>query len=268
MTSTTQSRSTTVKTWGDRVTLRFEIEGAGPPLVFLHAAGGLVWDGFLRDLAQRYTVYAPVFPGFDPSDTMAIHELDDVSDVVLAYEQALRSLKITGAPIIGHSFGGMLAAELAAHFPQICSQLVLLAPSGLWTEAMPWSLNFMTARPDQMLGYLFNDPEGEAARSLLPVFDTPERALEAAVQSIWALGCVAKFSWPVPDRGLSRRLHRVAASTLVIWGQQDSLIPHGYAQEFARRIPNCRSETIGNCGHMPQVEREDVTSGLVAGFLA
>ena len=73
---------------------------------------------FCSSLSDRFTVYAPVFPGTDPVDTMSIHQVDDIFDVVLAYEGALRALGLQGAPVIGPSFGGMLAAELAAEFPR------------------------------------------------------------------------------------------------------------------------------------------------------
>ena len=92
--------------------------GSGPALVYLHGAHGMYWDDLLRGLSDRFTVYAPMFPGTDPMDTMSIHQVDDIFDVVLAYEGALRSLGLQGAPVIGASFGGMLAAELSAELPR------------------------------------------------------------------------------------------------------------------------------------------------------
>jgi serine/threonine protein kinase len=88
-----------------------------------------------------------------------------------------------------------------------------------------------------------------------------------ARSDIWAMGCVAKFLWPVPDRGLSKRLHRLSAPTLVIWGEDDALIPVHYAQEFGRLIPDSRVEVIPDCGHVPQVEQAEATAALVKEFL-
>ena len=260
------TQAETVDAWGGRFDLRFQVAGTGPALVYLHPARGMFWDDLLRGLSDRFTVYAPLFPGTDPADTMSIHQVDDIFDVVLAYEGALRSLGLQGVPAIGPSFGGMLAAELAACFPDLFSQLILLDPAGLWSESAPWNLDFMTAPPERLPGLLFKHPEAAGPQEMLAV-PSPERALDVAVNTIWALGCVVKFLWPVPDRGLSKRLHRLSAPTLVIWGEDDALIPVHYAQEYGRLIPHSRVEVIADCGHVPQVEKPDVTAALVKEFL-
>ena len=267
MTIASQRRTEAVDAWGRRLTLRFEIEGSGPPLLYLHPAGGMLWDAFLYRLAERFTIYAPILPGTDLADTMAIHQLDDIHELVLAYEGALRSLGIGDAPVIGQSFGGMLAAELAVTFPGLFSRVVLLAPLGLWDKSAPWDLDFMTAPPDALPGLLFKDPECEGAQSIFRPPDSPEQALDNAVRSIWTLGCVAKFLWPVPDRGLSRRLHRLIDPTLIIWGQDDALIPVSYAQAYRQLIPHSRIEIIPDCGHIPQLEKTEITARFVDEFL-
>ena len=259
-------RTETVQAWGGRFDLRFQVAGSGPALVYLHPAGGMFWDDFLQGLADRFTVYAPVFPGTDPVDTMSIHQVDDIFDVVLAYEGALRSLGLQGAPAIGASFGGMLAAELAASFPDLFGRLMLLDPAGLWSESAPWDLSFMSAPPESIPGLLFNNPDAAGPQRMFAP-PSPERALDVAVNTIWAMGCVAKFLWPLPDRGLSKRLHRVSTPTLVIWGEDDALIPVHYAQEFGRLIRDSRVEVIPDCGHVPQVEQAEATAALVKEFL-
>ena len=100
-----------------------------------------------------------MFPGTDPVDTMSIHQVDDIFDVVLAYEGALRSLGLQGVPAIGPSFGGMLAAELLAGFPDLFSRVILLDPAGLWSESAPWTLDFFSAPPESVPGLLFNNPD-------------------------------------------------------------------------------------------------------------
>ena len=66
-----------VETWAQRLRLRVKTAGSGPPLVYLHSAGGLTWDEFLTQLSSRYTIFAPEFPGMNPADSFAIHQLDD-----------------------------------------------------------------------------------------------------------------------------------------------------------------------------------------------
>ena len=261
-----ETRTETVVAWGGRFDLRFQVAGTGPALVYLHPAGGLFWDDLPRGLSDRFTVYAPLFPGTDPADTMSIHQVDDIFDVVLAYEGALRSLGLDGAPAIGPSFGGMLAAELAASFPDLFSRLILLDPAGLWSESAPWDLGFMSAPPESIPGLLFKDPEGPGPQQFF-ASPSPEQALDVAVNTTWALGCVAKFLGPVPDRGLAKRLHRVSIPTMVVWGEDDGLIPLHYAHEYGRLIPHSRVEIIPDCGHVPQVEKPDLTAALVKEFL-
>ena len=72
----------------------------------------------------------------------------------------------------------------------------------------------------------------------------------------------------MPDRGLARRLHRITAPTLVIWGAQDGLVPAVYAEEFGKRIAGARVEVLEGCGHVPQVEKQAETLALVRGFLS
>jgi len=265
--STTQIEEQVVGIWGDRLKLKVKVRGSGPPLVYLHPEGGLFWDPFLLQLSARYTVYAPEFPGTKLTDSFAIHQLDDVFDLVLAYEGALRALGLQGAPVIGSSFGGMLAAELAACFTDFFSKVVLLAPAGLWSAQYPWTLDFMSASAQALPGLLFADAEGEAARAMFAPPDGPEQALERAVETIWSFGCAAKFLWPVPDRGLSKRLHRVSAPTLILWGEQDQIIPVPYAAQFGKRIRNSNVEILRNCGHIPQVEQTALAFAAVSKFL-
>ena len=260
-------REQVVATWNDRIQLRFEIRGSGPALVYLHPAGGLFWDEFLTRLTQHYTVYAPLLPGTSPDDTFAIHQVDDIFDLVLAYEQALRALGLEGAPVVGQSFGGMLAAELSSCFPRLFSKVVLLAPAGLWNEAHPTTLEFMSTPLEQQPSLLFYDPTAAGPRAMFSPPSSPEQALDQAVAVTWTLGCVAKFLWPVPDRGLRKRLHRVTAPTLIMWGEDDRLIPVAYAEEFGRLVPHSRVEIVPDCGHIPQVEHTDHTYTTVTDFL-
>lgn len=267
MTELLNKSEITVDTWGGRVPLRMEVLGTGPALIYLHPAGGLVWDDFLLTLSERYTIYAPVFPGMRLEDSRSIHEIDDIFDVVLAYEGALRAHGLVGVPVIGQSFGGMLTAELASAFPDLFSRVVLLDPAGLWNENYPWTLDFMSAPFEQLPGMLFKNPDLPRAQAMFPPPANAAAAIDGAVGAIWGLGCVAKFLWPVPDRGLSKRLHRINKPTLVVWGEDDALIPVAYAHEYGKAIAGARVEILPDCGHIPQVEQYDKTLALVTEFL-
>lgn len=263
MTTFTEQQTTV---WNDELTLRFKVRGSGDPLVYFHPAAGLAWDPFLEELSQHFTVFAPEFFGTSAGDPHAIHRIDDLWDVVLAYEQGIRSLGLAGAVAVGQSFGGMLAAELAANHPQLFSRLVLLDPVGLWRDDRPVA-NPWAAAQEELPPMLFADPSGPAAQAFLTPPEDPEEAIAAGAAMVWALGCTGKFCWPLPERGLAKRLHRVIAPSLVVWGEQDALVSVDYADEFASRMADARVVRILGAGHIPQVEATEETLTHVLPFL-
>lgn len=265
-TRTTDRTDRTVSTWNGEVTLTFRVAGSGPALVYLHPAAGPGWDPFLDLLAGHYTVYAPEFPGTTPGDPHAIHRIDTLWDAVLIYEQALRELGVQGAVLVGQSFGGMLAAELAAAYPGMFSRIVLMDPIGLWDDEHPVA-NWMTTPAPALPALLFADPAGPAAQAMLAMPDDPEAVILAQAQLVWNMGATGKLCWPIPDRGLRKRLHRISAPTLIVWGEDDALVSSFYADEFVRGIADGRAVIIPDCGHIPQVEQTEATWSAVVPFL-
>jgi pimeloyl-ACP methyl ester carboxylesterase len=253
----------TVRIWDGELAIRVKSSGSGAPLVYLHRAAGLRWDHFLSQLATLRAVYAPEFPGTSTGDPYAVHAIDDISDLVLAYEEVIRRLGVERPVLIGHSFGGMLAAELAAHFPALPSRLVLVSPLGLWRPEAPVG-NWLVTPP----GDLFYQPSSEAAQAALAMPSDPQAAQSAGVAAVWASACAAKFAWPIPDRGLRARLHRIAAPTLIVWGRHDRVVPAVYADEFAAAIPSAKVAVIEDCGHFPQIEQFGATAEAITDFLS
>jgi pimeloyl-ACP methyl ester carboxylesterase len=260
----TQER--TVSVWRDSVQPRVKVAGSGPPLVYFHGATGLVWDPFLDALAETTTVYAPEHPGTTPGEPDGIKPLDTLWDLILSYYEVFDRLGLDAPAVVGHSFGGMIAAEVAATNPERVSRLVLINPVGLWRDDAPVK-NWMVMLPQDLVKAAVADPEGPVAQQLLAVPDDPEAQIDAQIQFMWSLACTGKFVWPIPDKGLKKRLHRVQAPTLVIWGKQDGLVPPVYAQEFADRLPNARVELVDNAGHLPQLEQPETVTRIVREFL-
>ncbi len=261
------TREQTVTVWQNRVRMRVLSEGTGPALVYFHGPWGLTWDPFLTTLAQRFTVYAPAHPGTTPDAPDDIYHLDGLWDLVLCYDELLTALGLGEAVMLGHSFGAMVACELAAAYPGRARRLALIAPLGFWRDAEP-VVNWMTLSPDDMPGYIFRDPGGEAARRMLGPSEPPEAAVAARVRLMWAMGTTGKFIWPLPDKGLKKRIHRVTAPTLLIWGKDDRLVPPVYADEFTRRIPGARLQTVDGAGHAPQVEQPEAVARMVRDFVS
>jgi pimeloyl-ACP methyl ester carboxylesterase len=265
MTTTVADRRVTV--WQEQITPTIKVAGSGEPVVFLHGAAGLVWDGFLEALATHYTVYAPEHPGTTAGDPDSIHALDNLWDLVLYYYEILDQLGLHSVPIIGHSFGGMVAAELAATNPARVSKLVLISPIGLWLDEAPIP-NWMVITPATDLAkYLFYDPSGPVAQQVLGLPEDPAQLVEAQLHVHWSMACTGKFVWPLPDKGLKKRIHRIAAPTLLVWGREDRLVPPVYAQEFAQRIPSARVELVDQAGHVPQLEQQAQVLHSIQEFL-
>ena len=262
-------RDETIEVWDGRLRLHVKVAGEGPPVVYFHPLAGLAWNPFLDQLATRHTVYAPEHPGTSPGDPQAIAQVQTFAELLLVYDEAITALGLDCPAAIGHSFGGMVAADLAATFPRLLSRLVLLAPAGLWRDDAPIPLMQMVAGPPQDLaGYLFAHPDSEAARTALALPADPALVPKAIAQSAWNVGCTTKFAWPIADHGLGRRLHRVEVPTLILWGQQDALISVVYAGEFGRRIAGSDVVVFDDCGHEVEADQPERTWAAVSKFLA
>src|SRR5579871_99803 len=237
-----------LRVWQDKIDAQVAVRGSGPPLLYLHGPWGLRADADLLDrLARDHTVYAPQHPGTGADDPDAVHQLDNLFDLVVYYGELLDRLNLASAAIVGHSFGGMVAAEIACTMRERVSRLVLIDPVGLWRDDLPvtnWMLLSETARRPA----LFAEPDGEVARAFYQRPEDLEARADVQAAFIWAQACTGKFVWPIPDKGLKKHLHRIAAPTLVIWGQQDRIASPAYAQEFASRIANARTELVGPAG--------------------
>jgi pimeloyl-ACP methyl ester carboxylesterase len=143
---------------------------------------------------------------------------------------------------------------------------VLIDPVGLWRDDLPvknWMLTSHKLRP----AVFFADPDGEAAKRFFAVPSDPDQRVDTLSQFIWAQACTGKFVWPIADRGLSKRIHRIAAPTLIVWGNGDRIIAAAYAEEFGKRIANSRVAMIDAAGHLPHLEQPQDVARLVTEFV-
>ncbi len=252
----------TLNLWDGKIKARVKVAGQGPALVYLHSGYGLIWEESLDQLANHFTVYAPEHPGTSEGDPDAISHLDNLWDLVLYYYEMFDQLGLEAPPVVGHSFGGMVAAELAATNPARVSKLVLIDSLGLWRDDTPIK-NYMVTPQSELDGLFFHDTS-HPARKL--VFMNPEEP-DSIIRVTWALACTGKFIWPIPDKGLRKRIHRISAPTLIIWGQYDGLVKPVYAEEFGKLIRGARIEFVSNAAHMAPFEQPAAVSKLVRDFL-
>jgi pimeloyl-ACP methyl ester carboxylesterase len=240
--------------------------GSGMPVVFLHGAGGLLAENpFLDRLASRYHVFAPELPGYGESTGEEL--LEDMLDFTLHGWDVVAALGLTRPHLVGHSMGGMIAAEMAAVAPHDLDRLVLVAAAGLWLEAHPIP-DIFALLPGQLVELLFQDPDrGQALLTGGVDFSDMEAFKAFYLGQQRRLAMAGKILFPIPNRRVSKRLYRVTARTLVLWGQADRLIVPAYAAEWARLIPGATVQTIPDAGHMLPYEQPEVLVDALAGFL-
>jgi pimeloyl-ACP methyl ester carboxylesterase len=234
--------------------------GEGEPLGVLAGLGGVPrWSPFLERLSRSRRVVVPSLPGFPGA---AGHDrLDDLMDWVSAALDLMEESGIDGTDLVGLSVGGMLAAEVAA-LGRV-RRLVLVAPFGLFEQRDPVADPF-ARKPREVPGLLSARPDVfEALRDPSDSEDPAEwmivlaRADEAA----------ARLLWPLGDHGLSKRLHRIRVPTLVVWGDEDRVIPPTYAQRFARGIAGAAVRRIAGAGHLVDVDAPDELAAAIDDFL-
>jgi len=262
----TATQHRTVPVWQARVPLRVHVKGAGPAVMFFHGPWGLTWGPFLEELSRSFTVYAPEHPGTTPGEPDTVHQVDSLWDLVLCYDELLDHLSLGEAMLVGHSFGGMMACEVAAARPSRVRRLALIDPIGLWQDETPVT-NWMLLAPQELPGYVFREAAGPAAKALFDIPDDPEESAQARTRLIWAMGSTGKFIWPIPDKGLKKRIHRVTMPALLVWGREDRLVPLAYADLFASRLVAPRIELVDGAGHAPHLERPEAVARLVQTFL-
>ena len=242
----------TVSVRGGKLRINVLEGGSGDPLVFIHGAGGLPgWASYLDRMAQDFNVYAPYHPGVGASE--GIEHLDDTWDLSLFYEELLDALGLQNILLVGQSYGGMVAAELAAQCPKRIRRLVLIGSLGLWLDHTPMP-DFFVSSPEERARNTWYDPISKAAKAALAVPKDPEKQVEAELENTKTLAAIAKFIWPIPDRGLIKRIHRITAPTLLLWGVADGVVPPVYGKEFQRLIPGSRLKIFERCGHRPHEE--------------
>jgi pimeloyl-ACP methyl ester carboxylesterase len=238
--------------------------GAGEPVLFLHAAGGAgTWLPFHEMLAARgFEVIAPDHPGFGKSDEFP--EVEAIDDLVFHYLDVLDALGLDRPHVVGASFGGWIAAELALYLPQRVASLTLLSAAGLRLPEHPVTDLFLLP-PARLPATLFHNPPPPAP---VPPPGTPPD-LDAVIAAYREATALARFSW-VPffsDPKLDRRLRRITAPTLVVAPSDDRVIPVEHARRYAERIPNATYTEVPDCGHAMYFERPAEFTARVAAFL-
>lgn len=254
---------------GDRTfRVRVLTMGEGDPLLYLHGFDGHPGEApYIQKLAESHRVIVPELPGY--GESTGIEQIDDILDITLYHRALIEAVGFEQVDVIGHSLGGMFAAELAAICPSVVRRLVLVAPFGLWLDEAPIPDLFYLG-PSQLQRATWHDAESAASQQAMSRMGSANgtSAADAIITRSGNLAAAGKFLWPLPDRGLAKRLPLIKAPTLIVTGASDRLISAPYGEAFVGKIPGARLANISMAGHVPMAEQPEQFFNAVDAFLA
>lgn len=234
--------------------------GEGPPLLYLHGAGTAGrWLQFQERLAERFSVTFPSHPGHGGAP--AAEWVEHVSDLAFHYLDLLDTLRLPRVHLVGASFGGWIAADLATMASHRLHSLVLIDPVGIKIEGWIYPFLFGMELPE-VVATLFHDPA--AALPLAP----PDMSENTLVELYRQNTALARVAWNpyLYDPRLRRRLARIAAPTLLCWGEHDRLAPPACAETWRREIAGAEVRLFARSGHAPHLEEPEAVADAVAAF--
>ena len=237
--------------------------GQGRPLLFLHGGGGFdARQPFVALLSAKRRLIAPSHPGFGQSGLP--DWLDSVDDIAYLYLELMDRMDLRDLNVIGCSIGGWIAAEMATKSPERIRRLVLVSPVGIKIGPVDkLDIPDIFAMPEEdMQKLLYHDP----SRMKRDITKISEVELAAIFRARETLALLTWEPW-MHNPKLKRRLHRIAAPTLLLRGESDGVVPQAYLEAYSRLLPNARTLTIKAAGHMPQLEQPAAFVDVVLEFL-
>jgi pimeloyl-ACP methyl ester carboxylesterase len=236
--------------------------GEGRKLLYLHAGDGVAPDDpVIAELARSFHVIAPSHPGFGASELP--REFATTDDLAYFYLDFLEALDLRNVVLVGSSFGGWVAAEIAIKSQERLSALVLAGALGVKFAGRETpeiaDLFYQTHRDVRTL--LYRDGRSDERDYAL----LSEDALTRIARNREAL---TLFGWSplLHNPRLRQRLHRIKVPTLVLWGDSDRVVSPDYGRAFAAAIPGARFTLMANSGHYLHDELPAEFAGAVADF--
>jgi pimeloyl-ACP methyl ester carboxylesterase len=248
-----------------RDSLSYEVVGPdrAPTTLWLHGLYGPGPDGpVIERLAERQRVLVPTLPGFDGSERA--DECDTVDDLAHLCLSLLEEEDVVDVTVVGCSFGGWVAAEMAVWRPRRLGRLVLVDPLGIRVGertdrdiADLWVVGFEERR-----ALLFHDPEkGGPLPAGLDDDELMRRLLSEEASVV--------YGWEpyLCNPKLRQRLSSVTLPACVIWGADDRLVSVDYGRAFSDALANSSFEVLAEAGHNAHIEQPDDFLGVVERFI-
>ncbi|MEV7095339.1 alpha/beta hydrolase [Amycolatopsis sp. NPDC051045] len=222
------------------------------PFLLLHGGGGVAtMTGFADLLAERThaRVLLPTHPGF--GGTPKAESLTGVAELARLYVDLLERLDLTDVTVVGNSFGGWLAAEIALQKSPRVSGAVIVDGIGIEVDGHPLT-DISGMSPAEIRALSFHDP---AKAPVPPGGGTgPSPDVRALIG----------YTGPaMADPTLAERLGELELPVHVVWGESDGIAGPGYGKAYAAAIPLSTFTLLPRTGHLPQVETPEELLGAL-----
>ena len=256
----TTHKEETIKVRGRKV--RLLRGGDGPPLLFLHDTFCPSWLPIQQILAEHYEVFVPLHPGCAGSED-GFDQFEEMEDVVFHYLDLRATLRLDHPVVVGASFGGWIAAEWAMRYSKTLRALILIDALGLRVAGAP-TPDILSLDAGASRQAIFADPSSLLASEVIPDAPKPEEV----VGVLLARQTLARFAWQFPDNPkLLRYLYRIAAPTLIVWGERDAFVSTAHGQAYHQGIAGSELVIVPNSGHLPHVESTEICAQTILKFL-
>ncbi len=236
--------------------------GAGRPVMLLHGMQTVdPRSRFLDLLGRRAEIIAPSHPGFGHSPRPP--DFETVADLVHLYLDVLDTLPYAKVTLMGLSFGGWLAAEIAVKCCHRLDRLVLVDAFGLKLSGRetPDILDVFNTSPQEVRRRSWHDP---AKAPDVDAMSDDELIVRARN---WDALCLYGWHPYMYNPQLKRWLRRITIPTLVLWGADDGVVKPSYGRGYSALIPGSRFEVLEAAGHHPEIEQPEAFAERVAAFL-